>query len=167
MTTFGKRLKQARNRRNMTQHQVADLLGIDFTTLSKYENDKSQPDHRTLRELASMYEVSIDWLLTGEQGSEAGMPPNRLVAGEVEEELTDEEAARLLEYLEMFRLLKAKREKERRQKENRKEKEKDKESETENGQADVRRKVNEEVPAGQARPEPEPNSAQHGEHGKP
>ncbi|HEY8528634.1 MAG TPA: helix-turn-helix transcriptional regulator [Paenibacillaceae bacterium] len=117
MTTFGKRLKQARGRRGLTQNQVAEMLGIDFTTLSKYENDKSQPDHQTLRELASMYEVSIDWLLTGERLPNAGIPPNRLTVGDVEEELTDEEAARLLEYLEMLRLLRAKREKERRQRE--------------------------------------------------
>jgi transcriptional regulator with XRE-family HTH domain len=149
----------ARNRRNMTQHQVAELLGIDFTTLSKYENDKSQPDHRTLRELASMYEVSIDWLLTGEQGSVTGLPSNRLVAGEVEEELTDEEASRLLEYLEMLRLLKAKREKERRQKEREKEKEKITGA-FENGRADVPRKAKGEGPAGQVRPEPDPKAAQ-------
>src|SRR5690606_18524492 len=74
MTTFGKRLKQARGRRGLTQNQVAEMLGIDFTTLSKYENDKSQPDHQTLRELASMYEVSIDWLLTGDRLPTAGIP---------------------------------------------------------------------------------------------
>lgn len=133
MATFGKRLKQARNRRKLTQHQVAEWLGIDFTTLSKYENDKSQPDHRTLRELARIYEVSIDWLLTGEHGSVAGLPRNRIVAGEVEEELTDEEAARLLEYLEMFRLLKAKREKERRRKEKEQKMEREKETGKEQG----------------------------------
>jgi len=113
--TFGKRLRQARNRKRLTQNQVANMLGIDFTTISKYENNKSQPDHEILRELASVYEVSLDWLLTGEQADEKGKSPNRITVGGVQETLTDEEAQHLLDSLEMYRLLKAKRQKERKQ----------------------------------------------------
>ncbi|MBN2980027.1 MULTISPECIES: helix-turn-helix domain-containing protein [Cohnella] len=115
--TFGTRLKQARNRKRMTQNEVADKLGIDFTTISKYENNKSQPDNDILREMASLYEVSLDWLLAGgkkaESGEEAG---NRICVGGIRENLTDEEARYLLDSLEMFRLLKEKREHDRKRK---------------------------------------------------
>jgi transcriptional regulator with XRE-family HTH domain len=113
MTTFGKRLQQARAGKRFTQNEVAGRLGIDFTTLSKYENNKSQPDNETLRELAGLYEVSLDWLLTGsEKGTSS---TNRIWVNGQPEELTDEEAVHLLESLEMFRLLQAKRNKERSQ----------------------------------------------------
>ncbi|MBB6633604.1 helix-turn-helix domain-containing protein [Cohnella thailandensis] len=111
--SFGSRLKQARNGKQWTQNQVADKLGIDFTTISKYENDRSQPDNDVLRELADIYEVSIDWLLTGEKKGNVGAE-NRLLVNGAEEPLTDEEAKHLLDSLEMFRLLKAKRLKDRR-----------------------------------------------------
>jgi transcriptional regulator with XRE-family HTH domain len=110
MTTFGNRLKQARVNKRLTQNDVAGRLGIDFTTVSKYENNKSQPDNDTLSELSGLYEVSLDWLLTGRLGE--GVPANRIWVNGQPEELTDEEAIHLLESLEMFRLLKAKRMKE-------------------------------------------------------
>jgi len=110
MTTFGIRLKQARKNKRLTQNEVADQLGIDFTTVSKYENDKSQPDNETLRELAGLYEVSLDWLLTGQAAS--AIAANRIWVNGQPEELTDAEAVYLLESLEMYRLLQAKRKKE-------------------------------------------------------
>lgn len=108
--TFGARLKSARNSKRLTQHQVADLLGLNFTTISKYENDKSQPDNEILQKMAVLYDVSIDWLLTGEPGgaAESGGKAKMYFDGEVEE-LTKEEAEHLRDSLEMFRLLKEKR----------------------------------------------------------
>ncbi|WP_052476158.1 helix-turn-helix domain-containing protein [Cohnella kolymensis] len=110
MNTFGTRLKQARTRKKLTQNEVAEKLGIDYTTISKYENNKSQPDNEILRELADMYEVSLDWLILGQL--DGGRPSNKILVDGVLEPLTDEEARHLLESLEMFRLLQAKRVKE-------------------------------------------------------
>ncbi|PYI52082.1 helix-turn-helix domain-containing protein [Paenibacillus flagellatus] len=108
--TFGARLKSARNSKRLTQHQVADSLGLNYTTVSKYENDKSQPDNEILQKLAALYDVSIDWLLTGDAGgaSSGGAKSKVYFGGEVEE-LTEEEAKHLRDSLEMFRLLKEKR----------------------------------------------------------
>lgn len=64
--SFGERLKAARKNKKLTQVEVAERVGIDDTTLSKYENDKSEPDNETLTKLADLYEVSFDWLY-GEQ----------------------------------------------------------------------------------------------------
>lgn len=61
--SFGDRLKKARKAKKLTQDQVAKIVGIDFTTISKYENDHSEPDYETLKRLAQIYEVSIDSLL--------------------------------------------------------------------------------------------------------
>jgi transcriptional regulator with XRE-family HTH domain len=111
VTTFGRRLKEARTHRQLTQSEVADKLGIDFTTISKYENNKSQPDNDILRELAGIYEVSLDWLITGQLNGEK--PSNKIYIDGHMEPLTDDEARHLLDSLEMFRLLKAKRSKNR------------------------------------------------------
>jgi transcriptional regulator with XRE-family HTH domain len=107
VTTFGRRLKEARTHKQLTQNEVAGKLGIDFTTISKYENNKSQPDNDILRELASMYEVSLDWLISGQLSGDT--PPNKILVDGVLEPLTDEEARHLMDSLDMFRLLKAKR----------------------------------------------------------
>lgn len=60
--SFGSRLKQGRKKKKLTQTEVAAKLGIDDTTISKYENDKSEPDNETLTKLANLYDVSVDWL---------------------------------------------------------------------------------------------------------
>lgn len=61
--SFGGRLKAARNKKRLTQVEVAEILGIDDTTISKYENDKSEPDNATLTKLAGLYGMSIDKLM--------------------------------------------------------------------------------------------------------
>ena len=109
MTTFGKRLKQARSNKKLTQNDVAGKLGIDYTTISKYENNNSQPDNEILRELAELYEVSLDWLISGQ--AMPGKPVDTLCVDGVLHPLTRGEALHLVDSLEMYRLLRAKREK--------------------------------------------------------
>lgn len=109
MMTFGARLKQARANKKLTQNDVADKLGIDFTTISKYENNRSEPDNEILREMASMYEVTLDWLISGQE--RAGRPTDALNVGGVMEPLSRDEARHLMESLEMYRLYRAKRDK--------------------------------------------------------
>lgn len=57
------RLKEARKRSAMTQQQVADSLGISRSSYTNIENGKRDPDTRTLRRLADLFEVSADYLL--------------------------------------------------------------------------------------------------------
>ncbi|MFD0671500.1 helix-turn-helix domain-containing protein [Cohnella sp. GCM10027633] len=107
MTTFGTRLKQARANKKLTQIEVADKLGIDYTTISKYENNKSEPDNEILREMAGIYEVTLDWLISGQAPS--GKPADAIYIDGVLESLTRDEALHLIDSLEMYRLLRAKR----------------------------------------------------------
>ncbi|GMX64989.1 hypothetical protein Elgi_42590 [Paenibacillus elgii] len=65
-----------------------------------------------LQQLARLYGVSIDWLLTGslnELGDQR--KTNRLIIDGEPEELTADEAGHLKDSLEMYRLLKEKRNK--------------------------------------------------------
>lgn len=65
------RLKQLRIRKKKNQEDIAKLLGITRQAYGHYENGNRQPDYEALKKLADYYEVSIDFLLTGEdqQGS--------------------------------------------------------------------------------------------------
>ena len=109
--SFGARLKQARSKNQLTQTEVANRLGINFTTISKYENDKSQPDNDILTKLSELYGVTIDWLLTGSTPEKGQIQHRFWVDGE-QEILTHEEALHLKDSLEMYRLLREKRAKE-------------------------------------------------------
>lgn len=68
------RLKQLRNKYNLTMQQLADMVGVSSATISNYENDKREPSHKILSDLASVFGVSVDYLLgrTDDAGASSG-----------------------------------------------------------------------------------------------
>ena len=68
MKTFGQRLQQARNKKNMTQTVLANQIKVSSQKIiSNWEKDVAKPEMDTLIIVAQILEVSIDWLLTGEE----------------------------------------------------------------------------------------------------
>ena len=63
MYDFGLRLKQLREKHNLSQSQVAKRLGITRAAISSYENNISLPSVNVLAELALLYRVSTDYPL--------------------------------------------------------------------------------------------------------
>lgn len=57
------RLRDLREDRDMTQAQVASLLGIDQRVYSNYETGKREIPLRHLTVLADYYHVTVDYLL--------------------------------------------------------------------------------------------------------
>lgn len=67
MTTVGKRIREIRKARNLTQRQLAEKVGINFTYLSRVENDRLDDDQTpredTLQKIADALETDADELL--------------------------------------------------------------------------------------------------------
>lgn len=63
LPSLGKRLRDVRERKKLTQIEVYKRTGINNKTLSGYENEVSEPDLESLKVLADLYEVSTDYLL--------------------------------------------------------------------------------------------------------
>lgn len=57
------RLKEARKAKNLTQSEVASLIGISQNGLSNWETGRTKVDSATLQRLADLYEVTADYLL--------------------------------------------------------------------------------------------------------
>ena len=121
--SLGARLKTKRKQLKLTQVDVANHLGIDNTTVSKWESDTYEPDIDSLKKLADLYHTTIDYLSgkeesfsTIEQRKESGTledPYAGLAFITGGDGLTEEEAEYLKESLELFRRMKEKRAKER------------------------------------------------------
>ena len=58
-----KRLKELRLKKNLTQQQLGKLLSVSGQTILNWENDITYPSVKKLIELASFFDVSIDYLL--------------------------------------------------------------------------------------------------------
>lgn len=63
MDIFAKKLKDLRLEKNLNQSQIADLLGVTYFTVGKWENSKAEPSFDTLKKLAEFFDVSTDYLL--------------------------------------------------------------------------------------------------------
>lgn len=57
------RLKELRTSKNMTQAQVAQIVGVTRAVISAYETDIRQPSYDVLVRLALLYGVTTDYLL--------------------------------------------------------------------------------------------------------
>lgn len=65
MAELGKTISTLRKKNNMTQEELAGRLGVSAQAVSKWENDISCPDIYMLPQLASVFGVTVDALLSG------------------------------------------------------------------------------------------------------
>jgi transcriptional regulator with XRE-family HTH domain len=60
---FSKRLKELRVKNEMSQKQLADLVNLKPSAISKYENGSTQPGIEILDKLTDIFHVSVDYLI--------------------------------------------------------------------------------------------------------
>lgn len=65
-----KNLKNLRTSHKMTQDDIAEILGKDRSLIAKYESGKAVPPLDVLRVLAKLYNVSVDSLCGGVEGTD-------------------------------------------------------------------------------------------------
>ena len=59
----GRRFRQFRQKKNLTQAEAAKALGIKSYQLANYESNRSEPNIKTLKGMSKLYNVSIDSML--------------------------------------------------------------------------------------------------------
>ncbi len=63
MVEFGNRLKNLRKQHNLTQKQLASLIGVKNSIISFYELGDRVPSPQVIVSLASVFHVTTDYLL--------------------------------------------------------------------------------------------------------
>lgn len=64
---IGEQLRRARQKHQLSQEQIAEMLGVSRQTISNWETSKSYPDIERVMRLAEIYHLSLDELLRGDQ----------------------------------------------------------------------------------------------------
>lgn len=117
MSSFGERLKAARERRGLTQAEVQKRIGLGFRSLSRYETGTAAPDPETVTELIRLYDVSADYImgLSPEMGHATDPSSGTSLAAphvasapdahEMLEGLSGESRKKAEEYIEMLKTL--------------------------------------------------------------
>ena len=67
-------IRALREKRNLTQAELADRIGVSSKTISKWETAKGLPDVSLLQPLAQALNISLIELMNGEHIQHAGSP---------------------------------------------------------------------------------------------
>ncbi|MGT2757646.1 helix-turn-helix domain-containing protein [Streptococcus ovuberis] len=65
MNQFAEQLKDFRRQKGLSQDDLANQLHISRQAISRWENGETAPDLDTLVKLSSIFEVTLDELVTG------------------------------------------------------------------------------------------------------
>ena len=60
---LGNKIKTLRKQNNLTQENLAEMLGVSYQAISRWENNITSPDISTLPILANIFDVTVDYLL--------------------------------------------------------------------------------------------------------
>ena len=64
---FNEKLQELRKNKGLTQEELAEILYVSRTAVSKWESGRGYPNIDSLKEISKFFEVSIDDLLSGEK----------------------------------------------------------------------------------------------------
>ncbi|TQI66226.1 helix-turn-helix transcriptional regulator [Clostridium sp. KNHs216] len=104
---FGDRLKQIRLDRNMSQEELAQLLGTSKQVISRYEKNQRTPKITVANEYANKLDVPLNTLL----GDDSVQPDKDITFDDFTyalhaetQDLTEENKQKLLEMARLFKL---------------------------------------------------------------
>lgn len=66
--TFGKKVREARKSKGLTQRQLAEAIGAKHNSVSDWENDKNKPDPDTIELLCGILDITPNYLLANTAG---------------------------------------------------------------------------------------------------
>ena len=65
MSEVANSIKKLRQKKQLSQEQLAEQLHVTRQAVSNWENGKTQPDVDTLTQLASIFDVSVERIIYG------------------------------------------------------------------------------------------------------
>ncbi|MGF7011814.1 transcriptional regulator with XRE-family HTH domain [Lachnospiraceae bacterium PF1-22] len=64
---FNEKLQKLRKQKNWTQEELAEVLFVSRTAISKWESGRGYPSIESLKEISKLFSVSVDDLLSSEE----------------------------------------------------------------------------------------------------
>ena len=65
--TFGEKLKKLRTDKELTQEELAEILYVSRTAISKWESGRGFPNIESLKAIAKFFGITVDTLLSSEE----------------------------------------------------------------------------------------------------
>mgnify|MGYP002554070149 CR=1 FL=1 len=102
MKTIGQKIKSLRIALGLSREQLSEIIEVTHKSIYRYETGKSLPDTTALVKLATYFDVSTDYLLTGTEKSSPteNLSENELEMLEVFQKFNEREQLKLIGKLE-------------------------------------------------------------------
>lgn len=103
--SFASRLKELRKRKGISQNDLANLMQVHFTQVSRYERGETKPNAEAMAKLAKALDTTVDYLMTGtmeETIQEAGLDKEIIARFKQIQELGAEDKKTVLSFLDAF-----------------------------------------------------------------
>jgi transcriptional regulator with XRE-family HTH domain len=101
LTALGARLAEVRRSKNVTQEDLADMLGVSPKHISHVENATSCLSLKNLIKFCTIFDCSLDYLVFGKQNNEAlSKLPDEIV--KILNTGSAEDIERLIRYLQIY-----------------------------------------------------------------
>jgi transcriptional regulator with XRE-family HTH domain len=71
MTDLGKRILDLRKRKNLSQTDLANAVGISYAQIGRYETKDTQPPAEVLKKIADALDTTVDFLISGDTDEKA------------------------------------------------------------------------------------------------
>jgi transcriptional regulator with XRE-family HTH domain len=71
MTDLGKRIFDLRRRKNLSQTDLANTVGISYAQIGRYETKNTQPPAEVLKKIADALDTTVDFLISGDTDEKA------------------------------------------------------------------------------------------------
>ncbi len=102
--TTGERIAYLRERRGMSQAQLAKELNIAQSTLAMWERGKRGLKDDVIKQIAEYFSVSSDYLL-GIENTEDQTPNSKMkrIAAHIDEDIVEEQLEDIINYIEFVK----------------------------------------------------------------
>ena len=95
------RLKEIRECRQITQQELADILGCTPVTYCRYETGARQPSIDTLLKLSEYFNVTVDYILGKDPADVSALSEYEIALIKTSREVPNHVRQDVLDYLEM------------------------------------------------------------------
>jgi len=103
--TFADRLKELRKERGISQAELAGMIEVHFTQVSRYERGETKPNAEAMTKMARALNTTVDYLMNGstsELVESAGLDKELIDRFKQVQELGAEEKKTVLSLLDAF-----------------------------------------------------------------
>ena len=102
MVTFGKRLREAREAKTLSQQDLAKLIGSVHTVIGRYERDEMKPSIDVVKRLADELGTTVGYLIGEAKEAQLLKDPAMLRRFQQIDEMDDKEKECIYSLLDAF-----------------------------------------------------------------